>query len=71
MKTYTDGVKEVAEIIHRRGDDGDLAACLELVEETRLEGNAIMETGADYSSLQDLLQDNLDLEPDYIMTLWL
>ena len=73
------GVLAVAKIVHLRGDctswgavDDTLEACIELVQEVQEMGNEMIESGeAEYDTLQDLLQDELGLEPDYIEDLWI
>ncbi len=72
------GVAKVAMIVFLRGDctmwgaeDETLEACTALVEEVQENGQSDIESGdTEFDSLQDLLQEELGLEPDYIMDLW-
>ena len=78
MKTKS-GVKEIAKLIHSRGDqemwgaEGEsLQDAIDLVRSVYEEGQEMIEDGCGgYEELQDLLQDSLGLEPDYIEILWL
>lgn len=76
MKT-TQGIKRVAQIVLKRGDatmwgadEDTLEACIQLVKEVVETGYTLIELG-DFNGVQDLLQDELGLEPDYIDDLWL
>lgn len=79
VKEYT-GVEKVAKIVFNRGDctawgaeENTFEACVELVKEVQQTGNEMLRDEAptfNSESLDDLLRDELGLEPDYITDLW-